>query len=94
MRTKFYIAEDKWFVGTYILKGNFPVPDGMTKEILEKHFKELDDITKLDMYFYVDDSALPLQLGDKVVMGTFDWRVVDKVFNFNTNTLTYTLSRY
>ena len=94
MITKFYIAENKWFVSAYILKGTFPMPDGMTKEFLEEHVKELNDIVKLDMYFYVDDSALPLQVGDKVVMGTFDWRVVNKVFSFNSNTLTYTLSRY
>ena len=70
------------------------MPDGLTKEWLEEHVKELNDSVKLDMYYYVDDSALPLQLGDRVVMGNFDWRVTDKVFNFNTGTLTYTLSRY
>ena len=94
MRTKFYIAENKWFVSAYILKGQFPMPDGLTKDWLEEHVKELNDSVKLDMYYYVDDSALPLQLGDRVVMGNFDWRVTDKVFSFNTGTLTYTLSRY
>lgn len=94
MRTKFLISENKWFISAYILKGTFPLPDGIAMETLEKHVKEMNDSAKLDMYFYVDDTSLSLQLGDKVVMGTFDWRVVDKVFRYNSNTLIYTLSRY
>lgn len=94
MRTKFFISENKWFISAYILKGTFPLPDGIAMETLEKHVKEMNDSTKLDMYFYVDDSALPLQLGDRVVMGNFDFRVTDKLFRYNSSTLVYTLSRY
>ncbi len=94
MRTKFLISENKWFISAYILKGTFPLPDGIAMETLEEQVKKMNDSSNLNMYFYVDDSALPLQLGDKVVMGAFVWRVVDKVFSFNSNTLTYTLSRY
>ena len=93
MRTKFYIKENKWFVGAYILKDQFPLPDGLSKEWLEEHVKEMNDSVRLDMYYTVDDYPIPLQLGDKVYIGNFDWRVIDKAFSLNTNTMTYTLQR-
>lgn len=92
--TKFRISENKWFISAYILKGSFPLPDGMSSYFLENHVKEMNDSVKLDMYFYADDYPLPLQLGDKVVMGNFDWKIVDKVYDFNKNTLIFELNRF
>ena len=54
---------------------------------------EMSDTSVLDMYYYVDDSALPLHKGDRVMMGEFSWYVHDTVFDYNNNNLIYTLVR-
>ena len=93
MRTKFLIRQNKWFIKGYILRGTFPLPDGMTTDILENRVNEMSDTSVLDMYYYVDDSALPLHKGDRVMMGEFSWYVHDTVFDYNNNNLIYTLVR-
>jgi hypothetical protein len=93
MRTKFLIRQNKWFIKGHILRGTFPLPDGMTTDILENRVNEMSDTSVLDMYYYVDDSALPLHKGDRVMMGEFSWYVHDTVFDYNNNNLIYTLVR-
>jgi len=95
MRTKFLVSESKWFIEAYILKrGTFPLPDGMTTDILEERVKEMSDNSVLDMYYYVDDCAIPLHSGDRVKMGEFTWGVTGCIFDYNQGNLIYSLSRY
>ena len=95
MRTKFLVSESKWFISAYILqRGTFPLPDDMTTDMLKKRVEEMSDNSTLDMYYYVDECALPLHNGDRVKMGDFTWGVTDCTFDYNQGNLIYTLSRY
>ena len=93
IRSRFYISEDKDFIKKYILKGKFPLPDGEVEETLKFKTKDCGTLVKYDMYFYVDDTILPLVLGDTVTIGGLFWRVTNRLYNYDKNEMTYTLER-
>lgn len=93
VRSRFYIAKDKDFIKKYILKGKFPLPDGEVEETLKFKIKDCGTLIKFDMYFYVDDTILPLVLGDTVTIGGLFWRVTNRLYNYDKNEMTYTLEQ-
>lgn len=92
-RTRFYISEDKDFIKKYILKGHFPLPDGEIRESLADKIKDCGTLVKFDMYFYVNNTALVLELGDTVVLGGLYWKIIDRVYNYDNNEITLTLKQ-
>jgi len=93
VRSRFYISEDSNFIKKYILKGKFPLPDGEVEETLEDRIKKCGNNIKHDMYFYVDDTVLPLMLGDMVTIGGLFWRVANRHYNYDKNEMTFTLEQ-
>ena len=91
-RTRFYISEDKDFIKKYIVKGNFPRPDGFTDDTLKEILK-CGTLVKYNMYFYVNNTALVLDLGDTVVLGGLYWKIIDRLYNYDNNEITLTLKQ-
>jgi len=91
-RTRFYISKDKDFIKKYIVKGNFPRPDDFTDDTL-KEILECGTLVKYGMYFYVDNTALVLDLGDTVVLGGLYWKVISRNYNYDKNEITLILEQ-
>ena len=84
MKTEFYISESKIFIKEHMLRDDFPFPIGINEQSqLKKIIENSPPCTFHDFYFYVDDRALPLQLGDKVILGKLHWRVTSRVYNYD-----------
>ena len=92
MRTEFYISENNDFIREYMLKDNFPFPIGINSHHqLKKQMEYSGNSILHDFYFFADDKALPLQLGDRVILGGLHWKVTDKSFNYEKSTLIFKL---
>lgn len=94
MRTRFYISENNDFIKEFMDSETFPFPEGINSlSQLKKIVTSSPNSVLHDFYFFVDDGIVPLQLGDKVILGGLHWRVIDRVFNYNKNILDYTLKQ-
>lgn len=94
MKTEFYISESRIFIKEHMLKYDFPFPIGINDQSqLKKIIENSSPYSFHDFYFYADDKALPLQLGDKVILGKLHWKVIERTYNYDTSTLRFKLEQ-